>query len=166
MHAEVYQNLNKARLTAIIDSDLEKARLLADKYKATAYSSLKELLNQEDIDFIVAFNKDDIYHLVLIEAKAESGWTNKQLSSKAEKFKSIFGFNNCVWENVRPYFLITSPRKPTNLRVDALPIYLQGSMDDICFKLCMPDYLVKITRCNENGKLSISGTKWKVERTG
>jgi len=52
MHAEVYRNLNKARLTAIVDSDLEKARLLADKYKATAYSSLEELLNQEDIDAV------------------------------------------------------------------------------------------------------------------
>lgn len=52
MHAEVYQNLNKAKLTAIVDSDLEKARLLADKYKATAYSSLGELINQEDIDAI------------------------------------------------------------------------------------------------------------------
>lgn len=52
MHAEVYQNLNKAKLIAIADSDLEKAQLLADKYKATAYSSLEELINQEDIDAI------------------------------------------------------------------------------------------------------------------
>ncbi len=40
MHAEVYRNLNKAKLIAIADSDLEKAQLLADKYKATTYSSL------------------------------------------------------------------------------------------------------------------------------
>jgi len=52
MHAQVYRNLNKARLAAIVDSDSEKAGLLADKYKATAYSSLEELLNQEDIDAI------------------------------------------------------------------------------------------------------------------
>lgn len=52
MHAEVYRNLDKARLTAIADSNLEKARLLADKYRVTAYSSLEEVLNQEDIDAI------------------------------------------------------------------------------------------------------------------
>ncbi len=52
MHAEVYRNLSKAKLMAIADSDLEKAQLLADKYKATAYSSLEELLNQEDIDAV------------------------------------------------------------------------------------------------------------------
>lgn len=52
MHAEVYRNLDKARLTAIVDIDLEKARLLADKYRVTAYSSLEEVLNQGDIDAI------------------------------------------------------------------------------------------------------------------
>lgn len=51
-HAEVYRNLNKAKLRAIVDSDLEKTELLADKYRATAYSSLEELSGQEDIDAI------------------------------------------------------------------------------------------------------------------
>jgi len=52
MHAEVYRNLNKAKLIAIADSDLEKAQLLADKHKATAYSSLGELINREDVDAV------------------------------------------------------------------------------------------------------------------
>jgi len=52
MHAQVYRNLNKAKLAAIADSDLEKAQLLADKYEATAYSSMEELLNKEDIDAV------------------------------------------------------------------------------------------------------------------
>lgn len=121
--------------------------------------------NQEDVDFIIAFKKDEIYHLVLIEAKAESGWTNKQLGSKIEKLRSIFGFNSCIWKNVKPYLLITSPRKPVNLRIEALPTYLQRSMDDIWFKLNVPDYLIKITRCDETGKASIIGSKWKVEQT-
>jgi len=121
--------------------------------------------NQEDVDFIIAFKKDEIYHLVLIEAKAESGWTNKQLSSKIEKLRSIFGFNSCIWKNVKPYLLITSPRKPKDLKIHALPTYLQRSMDDIWFELNIPDYLIKITRCDETGKPSINGSKWKVEQT-
>ena len=121
--------------------------------------------NQEDIDFLIAFKKDEIYHLILIEAKAESGWTNKQLGSKAEKLRSIFGFNRCIWEDVKSYLLITSPRKPRDLRIDALPIYLQRCMDDIWFQLNIPDYLIKITRCDEKGKASIIGSKWKVEQT-
>lgn len=121
--------------------------------------------NQEDVDFLIAFKKDEIYNLVLIEAKAESGWTNKQLGSKAEKLRSIFGLNRCIWKNVKPYLLITSPRKPVNLRINALPTYLQRSMDDIWFQLNIPDYLIKITRCDESGRPSIVGNKWKVEQT-
>ena len=52
MHAQVYRNLNRVKLTAIADNDLEKAQLLADKYEATAYSSMEELLNKEDIDAV------------------------------------------------------------------------------------------------------------------
>jgi len=52
MHAEVYRNLNKAKLIALADVDLKKAQLLADKYEARAYRSLEELLNQEDIDAV------------------------------------------------------------------------------------------------------------------
>jgi len=121
--------------------------------------------NQEDIDFLIAFKKVEIYHLVLIEAKAESGWTNKQLGSKVEKLRSIFGFNTYQWKNVKPYLLITSPRKPVNLEIDALPTYLKRSIDDIWFQLNIPEHLIKITRCDEKGKPSINGSKWKVEQT-
>ena len=37
--------------------------------------------------------------------------------------------------------------------------------DDIWFQLDIPDYLIKITRCDETGKPSITGNKWKVEQT-
>lgn len=49
-----------------------------------------------------------------------------------------------------------SPRKPKDLRIDALPTYLQPSMDDIWFELSIPDYLIKITRCDGTGKPSIN----------
>ncbi len=121
--------------------------------------------NQEDVDFIIAFKVDGIYHIILIEAKAESGWTNSQFLSKAERLKFVFGSEKYLWNNVKPYFLITSPRKPVNLQIDALPIYLKRSMDDIWFKLEIPNYLIKITRCDQSGKPSMSGNQWKVEQT-
>ena len=40
--------------------------------------------NQEDADLLVAFEQGDIIHLMLVEAKAETGWTNKQMCSKAK----------------------------------------------------------------------------------
>ncbi len=50
--------------------------------------------NQEDVDLLVAFpDQNDINktHLILCECKAESSWTNKQISSKASRLKKIFG---------------------------------------------------------------------------
>ncbi|HIE44215.1 MAG TPA: Gfo/Idh/MocA family oxidoreductase [Candidatus Omnitrophica bacterium] len=52
MHAEVYRNLDRAKLSAVADVDLKKAQLLADKNEASAYSSLEELLSQENIDAV------------------------------------------------------------------------------------------------------------------
>jgi len=52
VHAEVYRNLSKARLAAIADSDFKKAEELADRYRTTAYPSMEELLNQEDVDAV------------------------------------------------------------------------------------------------------------------
>ena len=52
MHAQVYRNLNEAGLAAVADTDLDKARLLADEYEATAYSSQEELLRRETIDVV------------------------------------------------------------------------------------------------------------------
>lgn len=126
--------------------------------------NLKLNSNQEDVDFIIAFNKNGVSHIVLIEAKAESGWTNSQFLSKAERLKFVFGGDKFLWNDVKPYFFITSLRKPVNLKIDALPTYLKRSMDDIWFKLDIPDNLIKITRCDEVGRASITGNKWKVER--
>jgi len=82
-----------------------------------------------------------------------------------EKLRSIFGYNTYQWENVKPYLLITSPRKPVYLKIDALQTYLKRSMDDIWFQINIPDHLIKITRCDEAEKPSITRNKWKVEQT-
>jgi hypothetical protein len=42
---------------------------------------------QEDLDFILAYG----CHIVLIEAKGVTGWTNKQMKSKADRLREIFG---------------------------------------------------------------------------
>lgn len=121
--------------------------------------------NQEDIDLLIAFEKASNYHLVLIEAKAESGWTNKQLSSKSKRFKQIFGVEQCLWNNVQPNLLLTSPRMPLGLQLNVLPNYLFKSIEEIWFQLEISKKLLKITRCNELGQANINGTNWKVEKT-
>jgi len=128
-------------------------------------NDLKLNKNQEDIDLLIAFKTGVYYHLILIEAKAETGWTNKQLNSKASRLKEIFGNNKCIWENVIPHFLIISPRKPRALKLDVLPPYLHRAMENIWLPLNVPDGLIKITRCNQSGRPSKEGVNWKIEST-
>ena len=43
--------------------------------------------NQMDVDLLVAFDEGATTHLVLVEAKMETGWTNQQLCSKATRLR-------------------------------------------------------------------------------
>ena len=46
--------------------------------------------NQEDIDLLIAFEKQAKTHLVLVEAKGGTAWGNDQLRSKASRLQHIF----------------------------------------------------------------------------
>lgn len=57
---------------------------------------------QEDIDFLIAFaDKDDssLVHLVMLEAKGVTGWSNSQLARKARRLNAIFGNDGTAWGN-------------------------------------------------------------------
>ncbi len=48
IHAKVYGKLDNAELTAVVDSDLERAQALADKYDCPAYTDPAELIGKVD----------------------------------------------------------------------------------------------------------------------
>ena len=76
---------------------------------------------QEDVDLLVAFQDSEKSHLILVEAKAYSGWTNKQLSSKATRLRKIFGDDGKKWPGVQPYFYTIGPEKSEALDPKPLP---------------------------------------------
>ena len=81
--------------------------------------------SQLDIDLLVAFEFCDMYHLILVEAKAYGSWDNKQLRNKAKRLCQIFGDNGDRYgPKVHPYFCITSPNKPENLVLDEWPDWI------------------------------------------
>ena len=93
---------------------LQMALYLADKDNSMSCAIPNDHLvkgNQEDLDLIIAFQDECTkeVHLVLIEAKADTGWTNKQLKSKAERLRRIFGGHSCNTELVKPHFVPMSP---------------------------------------------------------
>ena len=120
--------------------------------------------NQEDVDLLVAFEDGSTTHLVLIEAKADTGWNNDQLSSKANRLKSIFErpYDICV----KPDFVLMSPRRPRRILTEAWPDWTKKKEDEAPAWLELPlgNELIKVTRCDKCCATSENGDHLKVER--
>lgn len=122
---------------------------------------------QEDVDFLLAFvDHENTTHIVMIEAKGDSYFTNAQLNSKNKRFKAIFGDED-TWPNVKPHFLLCSPKEPQNVSIED-PVYFMLAKDQnpIWFPLLMGTGKNKVTRCmddDKNNKPSSEGDHWKVE---
>ena len=123
---------------------------------------------QEDVDFLLAFvDHENTTHIVMIEAKGDSYFSNAQLNSKNKRFKAIFGDED-TWPNVRPHLLLCSPKEPQNVTIED-PVYFMLTKDQnpIWFPLIMGTGKNKVTRCMDgykNNKPSSEGDHWKVEK--
>ena len=112
---------------------------------------------QEDVDLLVAFEEGDITHLLLIEAKAETGWTNKQTLSKAKRLERIFGTNGTKYPQVKPHFGLMSPRPPMQLKSRCWPAWMTQNGQPIWFELKVPPGRRRVTRCDSGGRPSAQG---------
>ncbi|WP_254204461.1 hypothetical protein [Aeromonas sp. FDAARGOS 1405] len=118
---------------------------------------------QEDIDFLLAFvDENKITHIVMIEAKGDSYFSNGQLDSKNKRFKAIFGNEN-TWPNVRPHFIICSPKKPQKIKIEEPAYFIFKNSKLPWLELDMGNGKNKVTRCIKNGEPSNNGKHWKVE---
>ncbi len=106
--------------------------------------------NQEDIDLVIAFKSSDKYHLVLIEAKGVTGWTNKQMDSKVKRFREYFGENGKKQKNLIVHFLLMSPREPKRINED-WPSWMTTDRKPNWMVLDIPENFLKVTRCDNKG---------------
>jgi len=144
--------------------------LYASLYKAFAGDQSEVIPNQgkniagqqEDIDYLIAFEEGGAYSVILIEAKAKSGWSVSQLDSKANRLSKIFGDDGKDWRNLRPYFMLISPKRPKNIDASGWPSWMRPDSQPTWIELPVPDNLLKVTRCDENGKPQQAGGHWKV----
>ena len=113
--------------------------------------------NQEDVDLLVAFEEDGITHLLLIEAKAETGWTNKQTISKAERLQKIFGIDGSKYAGVKPHYGLTSPRAPQRLESHLWPGWMTRDGQPVWFELRVPPGRRRVMRCDNEGRSSALG---------
>jgi len=107
---------------------------------------------QEDIDFIVVFEDSQnkgTYHMILIEAKADTSWSNPQMKSKCEKrFPAIFGPDKPWNGKVTPHLVLSSPAHPQGLRYDMWKQWMKKDDGSPYFmKLPYPLKQYYINRC-------------------
>ena len=113
--------------------------------------------NQEDIDLLIAFEGGDITHILLLEAKAATGWTNKQTLSKAERLERIFGPNGGKYPRTKPHFGLMSPRPPKQLKSHCWQAWMTRDGQPIWFELKLPAGRRRVTRCDSRGRPSAEG---------
>ena len=132
------------------------------------YSNRQKLVTgtQEDVDLLIAFRRGRTNHVVMLEAKGATGWTNKQVRSKGARLSSIFGRNGKRWSSFKPHFVLTSPKEPKRLDLSVWPAWMKRS-DGRSFWIEMPmrRRLVKTTRCERDGHPDEKGTFWTVDDT-
>ena len=119
--------------------------------------------NQEDIDLLLAYRDNEHYHLVLVEAKGATGWTNKQMHSKADRLTQIFGSDGNRYSGVIPHICLASPRPPRQLRANEWPRWM--SKDDGSYywlRLNFPEDRIRVTRCDGHGSQSAKGNYFKI----
>ena len=109
--------------------------------------------NQMDIDLLIAFEKDARTHLVLVEAKGDTAWSNDQLGSKVERLQRIFTEDRPGRDSVEPHFVMMSPKKSDNEKLKKILAGLdKAAISPIWLPLPLPNGLVKPTRCDSDGK--------------
>lgn len=91
------------------DKDKKEERICHAKDKSGEYLFRA---NQQDVDLLVAFDDSENTHIIMIEAKAETYWTNNQLNGengKIDRLKAIFGENEDECYPVVPHLVLLSP---------------------------------------------------------
>lgn len=119
----------------------------------------------EDVDLLVAYDDGQTVRLVLLEAKAETGWTNKQALSKAERFRQIFGEDGGAFGGVTPSFGLLSPRRPRHLKSERWPTWMTRGGDPVWLPLTVPGGRRRVGRTDGQGKSSRSGSHFRVRRS-
>jgi hypothetical protein len=110
--------------------------------------------NQEDIDLLVAFDAPDGPHLIMLEAKLDTGWTNSQLASKAKRLAAAVTAAAMAELQVHPHYGLMSPKESTQIDVTEWPDWMTDNGKPRHRELLMPPGRRQMVRCDNNGKNS------------
>lgn len=131
--------------------------------------------NQEDIDFLVAFEDETGTHLVILEAKGTTGWTNGQMVPKAKRLGAILGGpGGGGWTSIpglTPHFALWSPRDQRDLILGEWPQWMKaktcpGEDGKLAHRphwipLQLPQRK-RVTRCDRDPSQGMTWGRWTV----
>jgi len=120
--------------------------------------------NQQDVDLLVAFERENETHIVLLEAKALTGWSNEQLNSKAKRLSKIFGKDGKRWQNIVPHFILISPNISKGLSSREWPEWMAPNGLIKWITLPGTEKKESVYRCDEKGKSSKDGRYWTIKK--
>ena len=122
------------------------------------YSNADEFVkgNQEDIDLLVAFDEGKKAHLILLEAKGDTAWSNKQMQSKVDRLTAVF--NGADSERVEPHFVFVSRRPPS------IEDRMAPWIDVHNHLRCAYREDLKVTRCDVEGNSEQRWRYWMIEQ--
>lgn len=116
---------------------------------------------QQDMDLVIAFERT----LILIEAKADTSWSNEQLNEKVARLTKIIEAECNLIGDLQIYFVLMSPKVSEEIEPKSgnWPFWMtNGKNEPLFLKLEMPSDLLRVVRCDTNGKSNNNGGSWKI----
>lgn len=117
----------------------------------------------EDIDLLVAWVDETGHpHTILIEAKGYTGWSNKQMASKASRLDAIFPDH--LEEDFDVHFVLAGPKESNGLVTDDWPKWMRRDGRTHFAVIPDPGDRMSVQRCDLKGKPTSAQpeTRWRL----
>lgn len=119
---------------------------------------------QEDVDLLVSYqDPSGMCHLIMLEAKGVTAFSNRQFKHKVERFKQIFRDDGKRWPRVTPYFGLVSPKQSKNLDYDICPPWLKVNGKVPWFKMNIPKERLVLFGCDGQGRPDQERPFWTIK---
>jgi len=122
-------------------------------------SPLEVSATQEDVDLLIAWDDSTGKHLVLIEAKGFSGWSNKVMHHKAQRLGVIC--DERVRQTVDVHFVLAGHTPTQGLDCTEWPAWMSQEGRLHFLTITPPEQRWAVQRVTSNGEASKQGKQWR-----
>lgn len=166
----------RADLSELLQVDVPQSPYLAMDYtldwlhaavtcfaNPTAWRAKQKILpgtisgSQEDVDLLIAW-EDPHPRLALIEAKGFTGWSNKQMASKASRLGTIF--TEDVREHIDVHYVLAGPKPSAGLTTQDWPAWMRSEGRVHTLEIANPGLRWSVKRSDADGLTEGGKKNW------